>query len=331
MKRIGLLAILCMLLVSSFGLQSSASELSGVVNVYTSMQLDLAEPLIDFFEENYPNVQVDLFYSGSTELEQRIWAENEAGAIRADVVWAANPALAISLKEMDLLHPYVSPEAAHIPDWLKDADEYYVAGRVFNMGFGYNTMFLSEEEVPDTWWEFIEYGDRAAMASPLHSGTSFTTLAAMAKDPNLGWEWFEQARDAGVQVLRGTGDVTRALISGEFLVIKGIDYVMGVHAAEGAPISFKAPKDGTVAAVSPLFIPNTAPNLENAKAFIDLILSVEGQTFLSETGFLIPVRTDVPPPEGFPTAAEIMSLEIPYEYMAEQGPEIRQQFSEIYD
>lgn len=56
-------------------------------------------------------------------------------------------------------------------------------------------------------------------------------------------DWFGRARAAGVQLLRSTGDVTRGLTSGEFAVIKGIDYVLANQAADGAPVAFLFPED----------------------------------------------------------------------------------------
>lgn len=330
-KALTFLMVIALVMTLGFSANAEDRDVSGTLNLYTSMQLDLVEPLGEFFEEKYPDVNVDIMYSGAVELEQRLWSEHEAGEIQADVIWGADPSLALDFKEQGLAMQYESPYAENVPDFLKDEDNYYIAGRVYSMGFGYNDTLVSEEEVPSTWDEFLELGDRAAMASPLHSGTSFTALSAMVEDDRYGWEWFEEARDAGVDVLRGTGDVTRALSAGEYDVIKGIDYVMGVHRDEGAPLQYKAPEDGAVTVQSPMIIPEDADNPDVAKEFVDYMLSEEGQSFLAEEGYLTPVRADVDPPEGFPSADEIESLEIPYEVMAEEGEEIRDRFSEIYE
>lgn len=303
---------------------------TGTVHFYTSMQLEVVEPLIKEIEAMYPGLKIDLLYSGSVELEQRLWAEKEAGRVRADVVWAANPALFLNMKKDGLLMPYESPEAVHVPDWLKDEDNMFIAGRVHNMGIAYNTRVVPADRVPSTWQEFLEWGPRAAMASPLHSGTSFTALAAFVMADHLGWEWFEEARRRGVQVLRGTGDVTRALVSGEFAVIKGIDYTTAIQADLGAPVAFRFPKDGAIALPSPIAITSTSQNPEGAKAFVDFILSKRGQEFLV-SHFFIPVRSDVEPPKGLPSADEINALPIDYDWMAEEGPALRARFAEIMD
>ena len=302
---------------------------SGTVAFYSSMQLDVVEPIIAEFEARNPGVTIDLLYSGSVELEQRIFAEIEAGDLRADVIWAANPALFLNLKDAAWLAGHDSVHADAIPEGLRDPDNMWFAGRVHNMGVGYNTNLVAPDQVPTTWAEFLEWGPQAAMASPLHSGTNFNMMGAFVQNDAIGWEWFEAAREAGVQVVRGTGDVTRGLVSGEFAVIKGIDYIMAAQAAEGAPVAFAFTTDGVLSLPSPIAIGREARNPEAAAAFVDFILSTDGQQVLVDK-FFLPVRGDVAPPEGLPSPAEIVALEVDYEWLAEHGPELRERFSDLY-
>ncbi|TVR58298.1 MAG: extracellular solute-binding protein [Candidatus Competibacteraceae bacterium] len=307
---------------------STAFAQSGTVNFYSSMVLDVVEPIIAEFQTRHPEIKVDLLYSGSVELEQRIFAEIEAGNLRADVIWAANPALFLNLKEAGWLQRYDSPHADALPPSLKDEDHMFFAGRVHHMGIGYNTNLVSADRVPQTWAEFLEWGPRAAMASPLHSGTNFNLMGAFVQNEAIGWAWFEKARQAGVQVVRGTGDVTRGLTSGEFAVIKGIDYIMAAEAAKGAPVGFAFPKDGVLALPSPLAIGKNAPNVAAARVFVDFILSPEGQQVLVDRHFM-PVRGDIDPPAGLPSG-EIVVLSTDVEWLAERGPELRERFADLY-
>ena len=323
-----LVCVLAAALFTTFG--TAAAQPSGVLSFYTSMQVDVVEDIISAFERAHPGVTVELLYSGSVELEQRIYAERDAGQIRADIIWAANPAFFLKLKDEGLLMAYESPEAGAVPDTLKDPDHMFIAGRVFNMGIGYNTNLVSEADAPKSWAELLEWGPRSAMASPLHSGTSFTALGAFVQnDDILGWDWFEQARANGLQLVRGTGDVTRGLTSGEFAVIKGIDYVLANQAAEGAPVAFLFPEEGAVTVASPVAIASDATNVEAAQAFVDFIISQEGQEFMV-TKFFIPVRADVDPPVGLPTADQIISLDVDYDRLADEDAELRERFSDLF-
>lgn len=298
------------------------------VNLYSSMVLDVIEPIIEEFEARHPDIRIDLLYSGSVELEQRIFAEIEAGNLRADVIWAANPALFLNLKQAGWLQRYDSPHADALMPGLKDEDNMFFAGRVHHMGIGYNTNQVTADQVPQTWAEFLEWGPRAAMASPLHSGTNFNMMGAFVQHENIGWEWFEQAREAQVQVVRGTGDVTRGVTSGEFAVIKGIDYIMAAEAARGAPVAFAFPSDGVLALPSPLAIGKNAPNVEAARLFVDFVLSPEGQQILVDRHFM-PVRSDIDPPAGLPSG-EIVALPMDIEWLAEHGSELRERFADLY-
>jgi iron(III) transport system substrate-binding protein len=301
----------------------------GTVVFYSSMVLDVVEPIIAEFHKRHPGIKIDLLYSGSVELEQRIFAELEAGDLRADMIWAANPALFLNLKKRGALAAYRSPHADAIPATLRDPDGMFYAGRVHNMGIGYNTRLVPKDKVPKTWDEFLAFGPRAASASPLHSGTNFNMLGAFVQNKHLGWQWFEKARKSGMKVVRGTGDVTRGLTSGEFAVVKAIDYIMAAEAAKGAPVAFTFPKDGVLTLPSPMAIGAKARNPEAARVFLDFILSREGQQVLVARHFL-PVRTDVAPPPGLPSPAEIKALPVDYEWLAKHGPELRKRFAELF-
>lgn len=309
--------------------EPARAEASGTINFYSSMVLDVVEPIIAEFEARHPEITVDLLYSGSVELEQRIFAEIEAGDLRADVIWAANPALFLNLKEAGWLQAHETAHAEHIPEGLRDPDNMFFAGRVHNMGIGYNTNLVAPDQVPQSWAEFLDWGPQAALASPLHSGTNFNMMGAFAQSDQIGWEWFEQAREKGVQVVRGTGDVTRGVVSGEFAVIKGIDYIMAAEAAQGAPVAFAFVEEGVLSLPSPIAIGREARNPDAARVFVDFILSAEGQQVLVDLHFL-PVRTDVAPPPGLPSPEEIVALEVDFEWLAEHGPELRERFADLY-
>lgn len=79
---------------------------------------------------------------------------------------------------------------------------------------------------------------------------------------------------------------------------------------------------------SPLAIGKNARNVDGARTFIDFILSPEGQQILVDRHFM-PVRSDVEPPPGLP-AGEIVTLPLDSEWLAEQGPQLRERFANLY-
>ena len=62
----------------------SRAQPSGTVKFYSSMVLTVVEPIIEEFHKRHPGIRIDLLYSGSVQLEQRIFAELDAGDLQAD-------------------------------------------------------------------------------------------------------------------------------------------------------------------------------------------------------------------------------------------------------
>ncbi len=56
-----------------------------------------------------------------------------------------------------------------------------------------------------------------------------------------------------------------------------VDYMPIREKAKGAPVEFVFPKEGVSAVTEPVAILSTAKNAEAAKAFVDFLLSEEGQ------------------------------------------------------
>src|SRR5262245_41405694 len=63
---------------------------SGSVTVYTSQPSDQIGKVVEAFRKVHPNVRVDLFRSGTTEVMNKLQAEFAAGRPQADVVLIAD-------------------------------------------------------------------------------------------------------------------------------------------------------------------------------------------------------------------------------------------------
>ncbi|NLJ80209.1 MAG: ABC transporter substrate-binding protein [Firmicutes bacterium] len=306
---------------------SSAVFAQSKILLYTSVPLELATTFAENFMKENSDITVEVFRAGSTDGINKIWAENEAGGVRADVIWFADAASYYTFKDAGLLYPYKSPEAEHVPDALKDEDGYFTAARMINMVIGVNRNLVPEGMEPKTWDDLLEYGSRAGMGDPLYAGSNFAVAAAFI-ERDQGWSWFERAREANLQVLRGNSDVARGLAAGEFAATMVLDYMIYDLQKSGAPVDFVWPEDGAVSIPSPVAIMADSKNIEAAKAFVDFTLSQQGQALLVKDG-VIPVRGDVAPPEGMPTADQIDMMDVPFQWAAENTAEIRETFEKI--
>ena len=76
------------------------------------------------------------------------------------------------------------------------------------------------------------------------------------------------------------------------ILIAGVDYNAYSSMAKGEPLNIYYPASGTVVNPRPAMILKTAPNMDNAKAFVDFLFSDEAQQLVADA-YLLPGRSDV--------------------------------------
>lgn len=73
------------------------------------------------------------------------------------------------------------------------------------------------------------------------------------------------------------------------ILIAGVDYNAYSSMNKGEPLNIYYPEIGTVVNPRPAMILKTAPNMDNAKAFVDFLFSDEAQKMVADA-YLLPGR-----------------------------------------
>jgi iron(III) transport system substrate-binding protein len=312
------------IMLFAFAVASAQSKAPSRVLLYTSVPQELATQFADSFMKKRPDIRVEIYRAGSTEVGAKIAAEREVGGIRADLLWLADAPIYYDLRKRGELYSYISPEAKAIPADLKDPKGLFTAGRLINMIIAVNTEVIPLKDAPKSWKDFPDVGSKAVMGNPLYSGSNFVTVAAFVqKDGN--WSWFEKAKAKGVAIVRGNSEAATALAGKEFGIAMTLDYIVAGLIKKGAPLAIVWPSDGAISVPSPIAIIKGTKNPNGSKAFVDYVLSKEGQEFLVKQE-VIPVRGDVKGPAGQPSAKQIKFMPIPYEWAADNATTIREKF-----
>jgi len=327
MKKLGFLPFLITVLMLSPFLTGNAQ--GETLTLYTSVPTEIITKVADAFEKEHPDIKVDVFRSGTGTITAKIAAEEEAGDVKADVVWVADFAYYETLKEKDLLMKYNSAAAKGIPQNLKDPEGYYYGARMITMVIAYNTNFV--DEPPKTWRDLLDekWEGLIGMANPLYSGAALDTVGSIVM--NYGLEFYRSLRANGASVVRGNSGTARSISSGEFPVGITLDYIVRNQKAQGSPIETIYPEDGAVAIPSPIGIVSDTDVPDAAKTFLDFAVSREGQETLRELGNFISVIPGMTPPEGAPTLAELTesSLPIDWAFIRRNTDWLRDQFTKI--
>ncbi len=283
--------------------------------IYTSVPIEIMTQIEKAFEAANPNIDLEIYRSGTGKVVAKLAAEMEAGKVQADLIWVADYSYFEQLKAMDMLQPYESPMAKDIPSMFVDKDHCYYAGRVMSMVIAYNTAFVSPDEAPKSWLDLLDpkWKGQVEMGNPQYSGAVKVAITALCL--HYGLKFYEDLRANDVIVVKGNSKTAADIAAGAASVGVTLDYIVRKNKAQGSPIDLVYPEDGAVVIASPIGIIKGTEHLSAAQKFVDFVLSPEGQKAVVEYGSFIPVRPDVPGPEGAPELSKLKVLEIPLEVL----------------
>lgn len=304
---------------------------SGTITLYTSESEDQVNEMVADFNVVYPDVQVDIFRTGTGEVIGKLQAEMEGGEIQADLIWFADLDFFRMLAEEDMLLEY-APVGGEVVE-----DTYHYFGNkahevrfIFNI-VAYNTTLV---ETPPTGWKDLlnpEYKGRIGMASALYSGGAFTNLGTLVNQPDMGWDFYEKLNENEVVVGRGNGGIGTSIASGEFVMGQLIDFMARDLKNSGSPVEMIWPEEGSVVIPTPVGIYKNTDNPEACQAFLDYLYSDRGQALFVKQNYLS-VLPGAPEPEGLEPYPEggLNILVPPLEFIAENREELSQKYEELF-
>lgn len=309
--------------------EEGESELSGELEFYTSQPDVDAEQLVEAFNEKYPDVDVNIFRSGTEEVISKLNAESQAGSVVADVLLLADSVTFEGLKEADMLMEYNSPEAEAIPEEFVDADGTYTGTKVMATGIVINTDEVTE--APTSWDALVsdEGSDQVVMPSPLYSGAAAYNLGIFTRSDDFGWDFYEGIKANNPMITEGNGAVIENVASGQKNYGMIVDYLVARAASDGSPVELIYPEEGVPVITEPIGITADTEEAELAKAFVDFVLSEEGQALQAEIGYT-PIREGVEAPDGLKSLDEIKTLSAPTDELYQNREADKGKFDELF-
>ena len=320
-----LAALAALSLVSS----AAQAEPAGTLTVYTSQPSEQMAETVEAFNADYPDVEVEVFRSGTTEVMNKLQAEFEAGAPQADVVLIADAVAATQLKNDDRLMTYPDAATGDISDAFVDADKTYFGTKLITTGIVYNTNMV--ETPPTSWAELTtpEIASSLIMPSPLYSGAAVIHVGTMVQQPEFGWDYYETLADNGAVAGRGNGSVIEAVARGEKAYGIVIEYMAMNAKGEGSPVDFVFPDEGVSAITQPVAILKTTDNPEAAKAFVDWQMGQASQEQSVSQGYF-PLSPEMTPPEGYPEVSSLTILEADPAMMLSDDQDTKERFADLF-
>ncbi len=289
----------------------SGTASADTLTLYTSQPEADAAKTVEAFKKANPDTDVNIYRSGTSDILAKLAAEFAAGSPQPDVLFIADAVSMELLKAEDRLMPYAEAKTDGIEPDAVDKDKTYFGSKLITTGIAYNT---AAAEKPEHWADLAkpEYKDGLVMPSPLYSGAAAYLLSGFVADSEYGWDFFQKLKENNTISVRGNGAVLKSVASGEKPYGILVDFMAMNAKAKGSPVEFVFPTEGVPAVTEPVAIMKTARNVEGAKAFVDFILSDDGQKLALDMGYL-PAKASVGRPEWMPegTEVKVMSFDMP--------------------
>lgn len=276
----------------------AAHAAEGRLVLYTSQPNADAQATVDAFTAAHPDVEVEWVRDGTTQMMARLATEFEAGNPQPDVLLIADMVTMEGLKQEGRLMAHTDADTSAYDEGLYDAEGYYFSTKLITTGIVYNT---AAPFAPESWLDLL--GDDAVgqvrIPSPLTSGAALIHLETLTSNLDMGWEYYETLAANDTIAAGGNGGTFNAVAGGEQLFGMVVDFLAIREKANGAPVEFVFPTEGVSAVTEPVAILSTAQNPDAAKAFVDFLLSPEGQQLAANQGY-VPAHPAIELPDGFP-------------------------------
>lgn len=318
--------LLATTIVAGLAFHAQAEE---TITVYTSQPQDQMTEVVKAFNAEHPDIKVELFRSGTTEIMAKLQAEYAAGKSPADVVLIADTVAMTQLKNDDRLLAIPDAPVTGIDPAFVDTDKTYFGTKVITTGIVYNTDLV--KTAPKSWNDLLatDVAKSLIMPSPLYSGAAVIHVGTMTQQPQFGWGYYEKLAKAGAVAGQGNGTVIEAVARGEKAYGIIIEYMALNAKKKGSPVDFVFPSEGVSSITQPVAVLKASDAVEAAKTFVAWQLSKTAQEQASAQGYF-PVVPGIAQPKGYPALDTLKILPADSAAMLKADAESKETFAELF-
>lgn len=295
---------------------TTSAQAAGRLVVYCSATNAMCEAETKAFAEKY-DVKTTFVRNGSGSTLAKMEAEKRNP--QADVWYGGTLDPHSQAGEMDLLEAYKSPNLEQIMPEFRDPAKrkgnYSSAVYMGILGFGVNTERLKEKgiPVPTCWKDLIkpEYKGEIQIADPQSSGTAYTALATFDQlwGNEQAFDYLKKLNSNISQYTKSGIAPARNAARGESSIGIGFLHDYALEVENGAPLQLISPCEGTGYEIGGVSIIKNARNKENAKLFVDFVLSKEAQELSWKEGKSYQILTNTTA-ETSPLALKLTDLNL---------------------
>jgi iron(III) transport system substrate-binding protein len=277
------------LLATLLCIACAAAAQDKTVVLYTSLAPTESGPLGQAFEKK-TGIKVQIWRALSEKVVQRALTEQQAKRYAVDVIETNGPEMEMLAREK-LFAEVKSPYLADLPPSAIPKHRQWIPDRVNFFVVAYNTSKVQRAELPSNYQGFLDPRWKGRIGIEATDAEWMATLVKKWGEKQ-GMDYFRRLAEMKPDVRKGHVLLAELIAAGEIPVGLTV-YNSNAESFKrrGAPIDW-VPVQPVVARAQGIGIARNAPNAKAAAAFVDFVLSPEGQELFNSMG-RVPVSTKV--------------------------------------
>lgn len=267
-----------------------------VLTVYSARSESLNNAVIKSFEKD-TGIKVNVVIAGTGEVVKRVKSEKDNPL--GDVLWAGSEAMLASSK--DLFMSYVSKENDKMIDAYKNSTGTFTPAFSDPTVMIINTKLAKEQNLKLDGFESLlnpALKGKIAFGDPVNSSSAFQSMVAMlygmGKGDPMGaaaWNYMDKfIANLSGKMCNSSSQVYKGVAGGEYIAGLTWEDPAANLVKSGAPVAVVFPKEGALMAPQSVQIIAKCKHPENAKKFVDYMLSEKIQNYVGENLTVRPLR-----------------------------------------
>src|SRR4029453_2095703 len=296
-----LLVVFALLAGASFLSCNRQSQARRRLLIYTPHGQDMLRDFISRYQQQSPDVDIQLLDMGSREILERVTVERNRP--QADLWWGASHTTFQTAAEQDLLAPFRPSWANQVDEAAHDGKDRWFGTSETPEVIAYNSEAMSASDAPRDWDDVLDpkWRDKVLIRDPTRSDTMRTIFGAMiwrfykdSKSPQQGYDWLRKL-DANVHEYTPDGTLLMQKIARRegLITLWNMPDVHLFKEEKKLPVAYVLPASGTPVVIDCIAIIRGAPNEEEAKRFYEFVTTPDSLVYSAHKYYRIPVRNDL--------------------------------------
>lgn len=324
-------AVACAAGLGLVGCGGSGASNKGELNVYCSNPDGFINAIVPDFQKK-TGIKVNVTNGGTGQLFKRLDAEKSNP--QADIVWGGSSFT--YLQYASLLENYKAKDNDQLPQQFQNTD-----GTTTAVNIDVNALLVNTDKTQGmniTGYNSLlndALAGQFGVADPAASASAFNQLINMLIDfggteAPVAWNYVQSFyKLVQGKIQTSTSSIMKSAAEGELAIALGTEASTLQYKKDGAKVDIVYPEEGCAVFPGCAGIIKGAPHMDQAKQFIDYLVSKEGQQAIADQTMQRPVRSDIKLNDLTKPLDQIKQAQVDYAAVANDRDKILEHYKQI--